>query len=493
MRRRFWIGTAAVACLLVVGAVAVGADRLGFHVPYVSRWLAGTTFAADDLSGVTLEEPKNGKVEGIVILVSDRGGIQPADRTLADGLLASGLATMTVDLDRWRAELDKRSDDCLYFDSAFEELAKDASRAMGLSDYFHPVIVGRGEGGVLAYSAVADAPDATVAGGVALDPAEALVTKIGGCPGAAVDPAPDGVGYVYGPQFDVVNDPMPAPFVFVSPTGQRSAMANSLEGQPKITLAEAPTVNARRETVIASALRIARTDAATASAPIIDLKPKTPAKALVVFFSGDGGWRDIDESIGTWLSHNGVHVVGVDSLRYFWAERTPDDMARDIQSIIERADPGGRLPVSLLGYSFGADTLPFAIPRLPQALQDRVSLIGLLSPEKKTGFEITVEGWFGSVAGDRDVVEAVRALPAEKVACLYGADDADDSACPMLAGDNAITIVKTEGGHHFDGDYESLARRLLQWATAGGPPRRTTSAAVLRPPLLTVAAPAPPA
>ena len=53
------------------------------------------------------------------------------------------------------------------------------------------------------------------------------------------------------------------------------------------------------------------------------------------------------------------------------------------------------LPVMLIGYSFGADVLPFAFPLLPKPLQDRTKVLGLLAPGLTTSFQVTVEGWLG--------------------------------------------------------------------------------------------------
>ena len=48
---------------------------------------------------------------------------------------------------------------------------------------------------------------------------------------------------------------------------------------------------------------------------------------MAVIYSGDGGWRDIDKDIAGALQEKGIPVVGVDSLRYFWSEKTPDQVA----------------------------------------------------------------------------------------------------------------------------------------------------------------------
>ena len=55
---------------------------------------------------------------------------------------------------------------------------------------------------------------------------------------------------------------------------------------------------------------------------------------MAVVYSGDGGWRDIDKEIAGRLQELGIPVVGVDSLRYFWSERTPERIAADLDLIM---------------------------------------------------------------------------------------------------------------------------------------------------------------
>ena len=57
--------------------------------------------------------------------------------------------------------------------------------------------------------------------------------------------------------------------------------------------------------------------------------------------------------------------------------------------------------------------------------------------------------------------EALR-IPTATLQCFFG-DEEEDTLCrdPALAG---AEIIRTSGGHHFDGDYQALARRILDGA-----------------------------
>ena len=61
--------------------------------------------------------------------------------------------------------------------------------------------------------------------------------------------------------------------------------------------------------------------------PLVELPAKGPGDLLAVFYSGDGGWRDLDKKIGGILAAHGIATIGVDSLRYFWKEKSPQQIA----------------------------------------------------------------------------------------------------------------------------------------------------------------------
>jgi type IV secretory pathway VirJ component len=48
------------------------------------------------------------------------------------------------------------------------------------------------------------------------------------------------------------------------------------------------------------------------------------------------------------------------------------------------------------------------------------------------------------------------------VLCFYGVDE-KDSLCPQLP-PTLVTPIRLEGGHHFDGAYIPIARRILEAA-----------------------------
>ncbi len=444
--------------LLVILALLIVSIALSAALHYLPRFGFGLSgkrilITSERLTDVPLLQP-NGKPEGIAVLVSQKGGLAADDAALEKLLLDRNFLVLTVDLEKWRKELDQDTGDCTYFVSDLEGVAKEAQRVISVDTYMHPVVIGIGEGGVMAYASVADAPAATLAGAVTIDPSIGLKTKLPSCEGADYEAVPN-EGFSYSYDADLPN---PATIVREKPDAESKGppSAGFFLAQEKIAATKAE----RLQIAADASVEIAKEDASAESLPIVDVPSSNgDPKYLAIFFSGDGGWRDIDKSVGDIMAKEGVHVVGVDSLRYFWTLRKPEDIAKDIKRIVAKADPSGKLPVVLLGYSFGANTIPFSWPYLPQQLQDRISLVGLIGTEETTPFQVSVGAWLG-MGGDNEVAPAVAKLPLNKVLCVYGSEE-DDTACtdPSLA---AVEKIELNGDHHYDEKYDMLASKLMQ-------------------------------
>ncbi|MEK1890274.1 MAG: AcvB/VirJ family lysyl-phosphatidylglycerol hydrolase [Phyllobacterium sp.] len=444
--------------LLVILALLIVSVVLSAALHYAPQFGFGAgskriLVSSERLSHVPLLQP-SGKPSGLAIVVSQKGGLAADDEALSKLLLDRNFLVLTVDLEKWRKELDQDTGDCTYFVSDLEGVAKEAQRMISVDTYMHPVVIGIGEGGVMAYASVADAPAATLAGAVVIDPSIGLKTKLPSCEGADYD-AVAGEGFSYSYDAD-----LPNPGTIVREKADAEAKGPPSAGYFLAQEKLGATKPDRLQIAADAAVEIAREDASAASLPIVDVPAATgDPKYLAVFFSGDGGWRDIDKSVGDIIAKEGVHVVGVDSLRYFWTLRNPEDIAKDISRIVAKADPSGKLPVVLLGYSFGANTIPFSWPYIPQQLQERIRMVGLIGTEETTPFQVSVGAWLG-LGGDNEVAPAVAKLPLEKVLCVYGSEE-DDTACknPSLA---AAEKIELQGDHHYDEKYDMLAAKLMQ-------------------------------
>jgi type IV secretory pathway VirJ component len=190
----------------------------------------------------------------------------------------------------------------------------------------------------------------------------------------------------------------------------------------------------------------------------------THSDSLAIMFSGDGGWAGLDQGVAAALAAQGIPVVGVDSLRYFWTARTPDGLAADTDRLIRYyLARFGKQRVLLIGYSQGADVLPFALNRLPAATRAHVALAAVLGISAHALFEFHLSSWVSDSDSGPATLPELERLHDLRLLCIYGSDE-DDSPCTKLRGTGAV-VVELQGGHHFDGDYAGLARRIIAAAS----------------------------
>jgi len=193
--------------------------------------------------------------------------------------------------------------------------------------------------------------------------------------------------------------------------------------------------------------------------------PAGHADTLVILMSGDGGWQPLDRALAQRFAAAGLGVVGLDSLRYFFLEKTPARFARDLDRIAFAYRRRWHAQhVVFAGYSFGADAFPFAWPHLSARTRGATRLVALLGLVPAADFRISLLEMLDiPSADDIPVAPALPSLPMEKTICIYGAEEkaTDNTACTAPELDRAERIERP-GGHHFDGDYATLARIILR-------------------------------
>lgn len=196
------------------------------------------------------------------------------------------------------------------------------------------------------------------------------------------------------------------------------------------------------------------------SIPVVEVPAGQTTDTITLFLSGDGGWRDLDRDVAGEMAKLGYPVVGIDTLRYYWQHKTPEQSAADLSELMQHyRQKWGTKRFVLTGYSFGADVLPAIYNRLPEEDQKRVDAVILLAFARSGSFEIEVEGWLGKEGQEAPTGVEMAKMPASKVVCIYGVEEADESGCTdqSAVGER----VKLPGGHHFDENYPALAKRLI--------------------------------
>jgi type IV secretory pathway VirJ component len=193
---------------------------------------------------------------------------------------------------------------------------------------------------------------------------------------------------------------------------------------------------------------------------VTEIAPTPASDTLTVFYSGDGGWRDLDKEISEIMGGVGYPVVGVDTLRYYWKYKSPEESAADLTALMDnyRARWGIKHFV-LAGYSFGADVLPAIYNRMQEKDKYAIDSILLLAFARKGSFEIHLDGWIKETSNGIETGSEMAKLPARKVLCVYGVKEKKKSGCtdPTIVGE----VLQLPGKHHFDRDYNSLTLKLI--------------------------------
>lgn len=462
-----------------------------------------------------------GKPTSVALFISGDGGWTLGVVDMARQLASRGAVVVGIDVRRYRAEINANGSQCQYLAGEFEYLSHFVQKTLGLDEYHVPVLVGYSSGATLAYAVMVQSPKGTYSGALSLgfcpeaDFTRPLCRGSGleydtlRAPGAGASARPTGLLFhafrsnstpwivVHGDVDDVCR---PEPVGgFVAATGRAELVSLPHVGHgfsveknwmPQFLDAYArladPATSRSDGGVGASgagtapANGVAGPPSATAASgsapppvddlPLVAIAAKGPPEAafadtFVVLLTGDGGWAGIDQDVSTGFSSRGIPVVALNSLKYFWKERTPDAAARDLDRIVARySRTWQRNRVLLVGYSFGADVLPFLFTRLPAATAARVRSVSLLGLSDAADFEFHVADWLPGAGGRHPTVPEVAKLDVATL-CIHGAGESD-SVCPRLHGPR-VTTATIGDGHHFGGDADGLVRRIL--ATARTP------------------------
>lgn len=402
----------------------------------------------------------DGDVAANIFLISGKSGWGEQEQTEAEALVEKGAAVVGIDFPKYMTALEADDDDCVYMISDIEELSQEIQRKANVASYRPPIIAGVGDGAALALAMIAQSPAATIGEAVAVDPVAGIPLKKILCTPATKDK--DGNNTVYG----LTDGPLPAPVsVVFTPKADAKGRAHVDKVLKSHSDIDVKDVTDEPQAALDQALQD-RIDAAGNSdnplgLPLTVLEAKPSMDTMAIIYSGDGGWRDLDKDVGSFLQAEGVPVIGVDSLRYFWSEKKPQDIADDLTRIIDTYRKEWKVKnVMLIGYSFGADVIPATYSLLPEKEKSRVVQMSLLSLSHEVSYEISVGGWLGvSGSGDQDPVKDLEKVDPKIVQCVYGTDD-EDAACPALK-DKGVEIIGIDGGHHFDEDYEALTKRIV--------------------------------
>ena len=455
---------------------------------------------------------------GVVVLLSDDGGWDGHAEELARGLASQGALVIGLDVPFYERRSEQLTEDCSYPAGDFEMLSKMVQKKLELPAYTPPVVAGFGTGATLAYGALAQAPSGTFAGAVSLGFCPELAASHPLCTGRglASKPLAAGGGFQLQPVASLDQPWLLAPAPAAPATHPRCGSTAAEAFAAKIKRAaviEPPKGNAKHQAAAdlraASGLkqaylrvlndadlsRIPETPVrkALADLPLLELPvPGSTGDTMAILVSGDGGWAGLDRDVAKLLAEHGIPVVGLNSLQYFWKPRTPEGAAADLARILRTYLPAwNRKDAMLVGYSLGAEVLPFMTNRLPPDQLAKVRMLALLGPTRTTSFEFRLSEWLGHGGGENRPVfpEAVK-LKGKPMVCIAGAGERATSLCSIFSA--LGPTVEMPGAHYLGSNPRAVTLAILRQLAKTGPAQAlpAPAAAAATPPAAGAAAPA---
>jgi len=417
---------------------------------------------------------------GFVLLLSGANGWNQGMSDMARRLAQQGAMVAGLDVAQLNASLAADGAECVFPDGDLENLSHFVQAYYHLATYLSPILAGYSAGATLAYATLAQAPTNTFAAAVSMGfcPAYPLSKRL--CKGSGLESTlrAGNKGVDFLPSKQIGN-----PWVVLQGAepqacdvaGVRSFVAQvphaqlvivpSVAANVSATSNWAPPYAAAFDTLLAqnASASTTTTPAALGDLPLVAVAAQPgapPSDVFAIMLSGDGGWAGLDKDVAGALTANGIPVVGLDSLRYFWTARTPDGLATDLDRIIRfYLTQLRKQRVMLIGYSQGADVLPFAVNRLSATARSQVALTAVMGMSEHALFEFHVSSWISDDNSGPATLPEVERITGVPVLCIYGEEESD-SLCPRLD-PRKVTVVKLKGGHHFDGNYAGLARTIL--------------------------------
>lgn len=424
------------------------------------------------VSAESLDIPSIGKVEvwkpvgrpaAVVLLVADDGAWKRELPELARELERRQIMVVGIPLSGYTAAAQVRKENCVWPGVDFERVSRAAEKLAHLKEYIHPVVGGYRRGADLAYAGAAQASPGMFAG---------LVT-LGLCPGLK-PPVPvcsweEASSQTSGPR------PRFEWRAFPGSGGESctpTETAAFIDSFPYSIYMDKPARGEVAAAIYGLGRRAERqpkkADHPLADLPLAQFPVRNARDPLVVIYSGDGGWAGLDRQLARFIQQRGHPVLGVDSLRYFWTLKSPTRASADLARFLEYYTSAWHVSrVVLIGWSMGADVLPFLVNRLPEDLQKKIEFTLLLGPSRSATFEFHLSEWFSrwrdEMPGNRVLPEVEKIRGSTRVILVCGENDRNSLCTEVKAGHVAgVSVVYMGKGHHFDGERKTLPQKVAQ-------------------------------
>jgi type IV secretory pathway VirJ component len=406
----------------------------------------------------------------VVIMISGDGGWKSGVTGFAESFSEKNALVIGVDILRYYKNLRQRTDSCYNVSADFVQLATEIEKKFNFPDYRPPVIMGYSSGATLVYGILAQSRPGTFKGGISLGFCPDIelpkmlcqvngLTEKPGIPGKSYFLQPDArLGnqwiVLHGKLDKVCDYETVASFVKKTTDAELITLPGVGHGFSKWS-DFMPQWKDAYDRIIAKFEKERPADVKIdqiKELPVVITNAKTEDRnaPVALLISGDGGWYGFEQSIADNLAKNGIPTVGLDSKKYFWNRRTPEETAADIAATLNHyAKVWEREKFLLIGYSLGSEIVPFIVNRLPEEMKSKIVSNVLLSPETSTDFEIHISNMLGM--GNRqntyNVTEEIIKMQTVPTLIIFGAGEKSD--VPALLAHTTVKVRIIPGDHHY--------------------------------------------
>lgn len=197
--------------------------------------------------------------------------------------------------------------------------------------------------------------------------------------------------------------------------------------------------------------------------PVVARPAAGSQQPLVLYITGDGGMKQFSTKVVTAFQDHNYPVVALNALKYFWTRKAPEKAAADITALIRQYQTQWHLgpEVILVGYSMGADVMPFVYNALPEEMKAKVQQLVLLSPSQFTDMEIHLSSMMG-MSGNKgmSVAEALNRIIHTPLLLIFGEQEKDFSLAALTI--RGYKHLVLPGGHTYGDDAAGVVGKIVE-------------------------------
>jgi type IV secretory pathway VirJ component len=180
---------------------------------------------------------------------------------------------------------------------------------------------------------------------------------------------------------------------------------------------------------------------------------------LIFVISGDAGFSTFMQKLSEQIYKDGYDIYTLNTKKYFWQKKTAEQSAKDFSSYLENIlKTRKNQQIVMIGYSFGADALPFIVNKMPKELDKQIIKNILIDPSSTGSLEIKLENYIAeNTDGEQLTIPEVNKmkLPINIILSDFGYEN-----YPFAEIKIKKNIFHLPGNHRFRNDYVKIAQTI---------------------------------